>query len=203
MIATSPDGTTWTDRTGTAAPTRDCNWTSIAWNGSLFCAVSYNTSTNGNQVMTSPDGTTWTARNASHLSQWRGISWNGTVFAAVSNAAGSSLAMSSPDGITWTQRTLDTGLQTQAISWNGTVFTAIGNGNSGKIAYSEDGITWTVTRVFANDNSTWLGLGWNGLGPTSSTMLLPTPGSATGGDRFAAVADTGTNRATTSLFYKS
>ena len=55
---TSPDGITWTARTGTNAN----NWIDIAWSPNLgiFAAVSNNGTLN--RVQTSPDGITWTNR---------------------------------------------------------------------------------------------------------------------------------------------
>jgi len=88
---TSPDGITWTLRTSAA----DNGWTAIAWNGTVFAAVSFARAT----VMTSPDGITWTTRVSTTATLWQHIAWNGlgtapmyllpaagsgTVFAAVS-----------------------------------------------------------------------------------------------------------------------
>jgi hypothetical protein len=55
------------------------NWYSIAWNGTVFCAVA-----SGSAIAaTSPDGITWTQRTLPVSANWRSIAWNGTVFCAV------------------------------------------------------------------------------------------------------------------------
>ena len=52
MALTSPDGTTWTQRTMPSNQT----WSNLSWNGTIFCA----TINGGSIYATSPDGTSWT-----------------------------------------------------------------------------------------------------------------------------------------------
>ena len=76
------------------------NWSSIAWNGSVFCAVSYT----GTAAATSPDGITWTARTLPSSANWTAIAWNSTVFCIVANT--NTVAAISQDGITWPRQIL-------------------------------------------------------------------------------------------------
>lgn len=81
----------WVTRTSAA----DNAWLGIAWNGTVFAAVSND---GVSRVMTSPDGITWTSRSAAAANQWNAIAWNGTVFAAVSDTGTGDRVMTSPDG---------------------------------------------------------------------------------------------------------
>jgi hypothetical protein len=143
---TSPDGTTWTARTGVTTNT----WAAIAWNGTVFAAVSGNGTA---QIMTSPDGTTWTGRTTPSSpgasvtnNQWEGIAWNGNMFAAISSNGLGNNIMTSPDGTTWTIRTTVVNNSQIGIAWNGlgtgttlltpaagtgTVFAVVGYGGTG------------------------------------------------------------------------
>ena len=58
----------------------DGNWQGIAWNGTVFAAVSNWSAVANEKVMTSPDGITWTLRASAADISWKGIAWNGTVF---------------------------------------------------------------------------------------------------------------------------
>ena len=66
----------WTQR---ALPV-SASWCSIAWNGTVFCAVALGSSI----AATSPDGITWTQRVLPVSTNWSAIAWNGTVFCAIS-----------------------------------------------------------------------------------------------------------------------
>ncbi len=131
----------------------DAIWSNIAWNGTVFCAVAYNSSI----AATSPDGVTWTQRTLPTSTNWQAVAWNGTVFCAV--AIGTSIAATSPDGVTWTQRTLPTSTNWQAVAWNGTVFCAVAE-SSTIAATSPDGITWTQRTL--PTSTAWNDIAWNG-----------------------------------------
>jgi hypothetical protein len=148
--ATSTDGFTWTARTIPSA-----EWQAVAWNGSVFCAVS----TSGSTVAaTSPDGVTWTARTLPFSGNWNSIAWNGTVFLAVHETFDGTQAATSPNGITWTTRTIPAG-QYRSVAWNGSVFCMISR-STNVVATSPDGITWTSSTISVVKN--WLSVSWNG-----------------------------------------
>jgi hypothetical protein len=130
------------------------DWRSIAWNGTVFCAISSGTS---DKAATATDGLTWVARTLPAVADWRSIAWNGTVFCAV--AWGGTVAATSPDGITWTARTLPSSSSWSAITWNGTVFCAVAWGGTAA-ATSPDGITWTARTLPSSLN--WVDVAWNG-----------------------------------------
>lgn len=116
------------------------NWVSIAWNGSVFCAVSYT----GTAAATSPDGVTWTARTLPTSATWIKVHWNGTQFLAIS--LGGTAAATSPDGITWTARTLSASANWRDVAWNGTKYCVIGDATS-TVCTSSDGITWSTQGI--------------------------------------------------------
>lgn len=136
------------------------NWTAIAWNGTVFCAVQ-----SGSAIAaTSVDGLAWTQRVLPASAQWCAIAWNGTVFCAIATPGSgtTNIAATSPDGIAWTQRTLSTSGTWNSIAWNGTVFCVVGIGNGGIYAMtSPDGITWTNRTLAA---AQWYAITTNGAG---------------------------------------
>ncbi len=95
VLATSPDGVTWTAQ----APVGAGTWRDVEWNGTTFVAVG-----DASIVATSPDGINWTTRTIPS-GNWRNVKWNGAYFLAVGNSLVSgAVAATSTDGITWTTR---------------------------------------------------------------------------------------------------
>jgi hypothetical protein len=150
------------------------NWSSIAWNGTVFCTVAFGSSV----AATSTDGLTWVQRALPVSANWSAIAWNGSVFCAVTNGPfdnngnGSTIAATSPDGITWTQRTLSSAGGWRSISWDGTNFCVVGKGPSGSptadVMTSPTGTTWTThAGALPQQNgieSDWVAVGSNGTG---------------------------------------
>ncbi len=151
ISATSPDGATWTLG---GFPAVD-NWSAIAYNNTVFCAVAGLAATYSNspgatttQAATSADGLTWTLRTLPVSANWSAIAWNGIVFCAI--AYNSTIAATSPDGITWTQRTLPASANWFSIAWNGVTFVALSR--SSVAATSADGITWIQQVALASND---------------------------------------------------
>jgi len=154
-------GTTWTYTSSglTFGPT------SVAYSGSVWCAVGSNSS-----CATSSNGTTWTANNGifnalgGYIDLYS-VVWNGTIFCATSANA---RIFTSSDGVNWTYRTglisvwgIGTSAYTQLV-WTGTYFVALTS--NGRAARSTDGITWTnITTLSATSWGTGAayGLLWN------------------------------------------
>ena len=85
----STDGSTWYEH---AMPFG--NWKSVAWNGSVFCAIA------GNACATSPNGITWNSHTLPAAYQYTDIVWNGICFYTISGTRLDGGATSA-DGITW------------------------------------------------------------------------------------------------------
>jgi len=143
----------------TALPTTAA-WVSIAWNGTVFCAIAGG-GTSTNVAATSPDGRTWTAQTLPSSTYWTSIAWNGTVFCALGCGSGtpSTVAATSPDGHTWTAQTLPASAIWESIAWNGTVFCAVAYGGT-TAATSPDGHTWTAQTLPAS--TYWTSITANG-----------------------------------------
>lgn len=116
------------------------NWIDIAHNGTVYCAIMYNSAI----AATSVDGITWIQRTLPASANWKLITWNGNVFCAV--VENSNVAATSPDGITWTSKTLS-----QSLNWIGTLeqitldnrLVFIPTGSTTGIYSTDDGDTWT------------------------------------------------------------
>lgn len=177
-VMTSPDGTTWTERT---TPDATSNWQSITWSPQLglFVAVA---DAGDNSVMTSSDGTTWTARTAPEDNAWKSVEWSPQLglFVAVASS-GTSRVMTSPDGVTWTARTA-----AEQNSWNAVVWSP----ERGQLlATSLDGTNQVMT---SSDGTTWTPRAAASANPWSSVAWSPQLGL------YTAVANNGTNRVMTS-----
>jgi hypothetical protein len=70
----------------------------LAWNGSAFCALSYNTDT----AITSPDGITWTQRTLPVAAPWFVLSEGGNASAEISVNGSFDEGLTLPDGAVYT-----------------------------------------------------------------------------------------------------
>ena len=148
-------------RTWAAQVTNDNNWTSVAWNGALFVAVS-STGT-GNRVMTSPDGIAWTSRTSAADYSWISVTYSPELqlLVAVADSTGvGNRVMTSPDGIAWTLRTTPADLLWRAVTWNGSIFCAV-SGSTAGVMTSLDGVVWTQGTM-PNTNTSRC-IAWNGV----------------------------------------
>jgi len=161
------------------------SWSSMAWNGTVFCAVGYGS----NSACISADGIRWITVPLPSSSNWISVVWNGTVFCAV--AYNSNQAATSPDGITWASQTLPSSTFWRTLAWNGSVFCTIASGTS-IAATSPDGITWT-TSAMASVGS-WNALTWNGTvfctTSSGSAVAATSPDGITWTNRVLPIADT-------------
>jgi|WetSurMetagenome_2_1015567.scaffolds.fasta_scaffold08886_7 hypothetical protein len=134
----STDGLNWSTGTMPASST----WASVAWNGSIYCAI---VGTNSSNVAaTSSTGATWDAQTLPASTTWTQIIWNGSVFCALGQAA----VATSSNGINWSLGSLPTTNTPlwNSIGWNGSIFVALGLSSSSTMvcaATSTDGLTWT------------------------------------------------------------
>jgi hypothetical protein len=114
VIATSPDGINWTQRTPPFPVLPAAGFlSSVAWNGSLWMACGRNGSVGG-FALTSPDGTNWTDITANlstdpftyiYTVSWNGARW----FLGGTGVITTSLLRTSADTITWTTQTTGIG----------------------------------------------------------------------------------------------
>jgi hypothetical protein len=131
------NGVTWTTST---LPSTGV-WYGLAWNGSVYACVRYNSSA----VATSPTGATWTSRTG-HSSVWyeKCTQWNGSVFCSL--PYGGDSTQTSSNGTTWTlnSNVLPGSNENWAsLAAKGSLF--YGKvGNSTIAGTTTDGATWTT-----------------------------------------------------------
>lgn len=130
---TSPDGITWTERTGrfTGSP----SWYGLAYGNGLFVATTYQA---GFPVWRSVDGITWySATTPSGATQE--LAFGNGVFVIVTD---NGYVYRSADAITWTQHSLPYSNNLAHILFNGSVF-LVWQMAANRVMTSSDGITWT------------------------------------------------------------
>ena len=145
-VMTSPDGVTWTVRT---CPDKD--WVSIEWSPQLGMFAAVANADGGGAVMTSFDGINWTLRTVPNV-RWTNICWSPELGRFVSiSFQYSPQAMRSSDGITW-ENTDVTGLSEVnwvGVTWASTLGLFVSVSNTGDVATSPNGWTWTSQNVNA------------------------------------------------------
>jgi hypothetical protein len=138
-IQTSPDGITWTLRTGASSAA----WSDMTWSPELgiFCAVAQGSTA----IQTSPDGINWTLRTGASANGLNAITWSSSLGIFCAGDSNNTNIQTSPDGINWTLRTGASANGVSGIVWSeelGIFCTCSGTGTS--IQTSPDGINWTL-----------------------------------------------------------
>lgn len=163
-IFTSPDGTTWTQRSwgwgvfqsvaygngryaavaaGYAASSTDgAAWQVRSTSASSVYAVAFGGGTFvavGSKVLTSADGIAWTVQPYTPPQQLNGVVHDGTQFVAVGlNGA----VLTSPDGVTWSPATSGTTKMLYAVAYSDGTYVAVGA--SGTVLKATNPSAWTV-----------------------------------------------------------
>ena len=141
----STDCLTWTS--GGNMPSAQY-WSDVAWNGTVFCAIS----SGGTAAATSPTGSTWTAVTLPASDSWAFIAWNGTVFCVTSNASpGRTMVSETGSTGTWTLGSILPSSLSQhwgRAVWNGSFWTMLAYSSSdyytfNSVLISGDGLNWT------------------------------------------------------------
>jgi len=159
-IATSPHGTTWTQRTNPVTGASVLNW--VTFGNGIFVAVGLN-----GLILTSSDGITWTQRTNPVAGGTAGLNCvafgNGT-FVACGSRGGvvvvgepQGVVLTSPNGITWTQQQNLANQLTRVAFGNGTFVALSGVINS--ILTSSNGTTWT-SASWSGQTATFVGVGF-------------------------------------------
>jgi hypothetical protein len=135
-LATSPDGTTWTQRTSSFGTTII---NGVAWGDGYWVAVG-----NSAKVAYSTDGITWTQVTTGITGDVQTVSWGNGLW-IITAASGQLYTATNPTG-TWTSRTSTfTGTPVPLYFKGQSIWVAGGDtGTTGAMASSTDGITWTA-----------------------------------------------------------
>lgn len=158
-LATSPDGTTWTDRSA-SLDAHNTVLTSVVWADSEFLAVG--TENQGRlgiatQFFASSGGASWTRRSGPQ-EFLVDLVWAQTRAVAVGGVGQYGVVFTSSDAENWKESVVQKTAALRSVVWNGALFVAVGGG--GAIATSVDGKSWTTQKSTAVQDL--LGLAWNG-----------------------------------------
>ncbi len=157
--AYSLDGITWTGMTmptasGGGGGEPDNQWIAVCYdvyqNIGRYVAIAKGSST----VAYSLDGINWTSASLGVVEDWSDIVGGNGVFVAIAESDSSTTwrSTSTNGGLTWTAATVATGAK--AIAYGNGRFVLIEGNFSNSVAWSANGITWTVTTLPSNDDST-------------------------------------------------
>ncbi len=149
LLATSPDGITWTRANLAAGIYIGANLLDVTSDSAGITVVG------PGYIFHSTDGVAWTSELPAGIgsANLSGVASSGTVRVAVGydNAmTPASLIYTSSNGGAWTRVTAPTGFAPNDVTWNGSLFVVVGSsaplqvGVTPMIATSSDGQTWTV-----------------------------------------------------------
>jgi hypothetical protein len=187
QVMTSPDGSTWTDRT---TPSGKGPWRSICWSPSLGLFVAVATDGSGTQAMTSSNGTDWNIQSTpGAIRYWKSVCWSEELglFVAVSFDHGGSAIMTSPDGSTWTDRTSPSSDIYNGVCWSPELGLFVAVGGAGN-AVSSNGIDWT--HVDVPSINLWYSVAWS---PELKLFLAVAYTASADGTKMAMVSVDGIN----------
>ena len=172
LVATSPDGETWTEQVETTG------FNAVAASPTSCVMVG------ANGIKRTLNGTSFTTITEPADRNWTGVAYSAlraTWVAVCDDGTGERAAFSLDDGETWQTATTPADYDWQSVSFGGGYFVAVADSGTGeRIMRSQDGIDWELY-TSAADNE------WNDLAWSESLCM------------FAAVSDSGTgNRVMTS-----
>lgn len=191
QIATSPDGLTWTNRTGLSSTAfgSSQNVNCIGWGGGQFVVIG-----GAGGCATSPDGITWTYRAGLSQTSWGASGFPSSKHAlaystglglwAVASGSNSGGMAWSADGVSWSY---GTGLVT---TWGGAraAYTMVGTsshllafGDQGYLARSTNGSTWTNLMGIRNTSSGTFVSGGQAIFTGSNILYAGNYGGSSGG----------------------
>jgi hypothetical protein len=181
---TSPNGITWTSRTGGEIIDIDNRWSSVCYGNGKFVAISnIGTFSVSKRIIYSYDGITWINTDIPDSSPISSVSWESVCYGNgkyVAVTSGERYPIYSNDGITWYNANTTTLNYWQSVCYGNGLFVAVANnGSSNRVMTSSDGINWT-------DRSAATNISWESV--------------CYGNGLFVAVSTSGTsNRVMTSL----
>jgi hypothetical protein len=170
ILAYSYDGLTWYESASGNSLFSGGAVYGVAWNGSLWIAVGYNTDKTI-CIANSPDGINWisSTTNPFNGEQASGIAWNGSYWVALGANTDSTVCIAtSRDGMNWTPSINNPfsggNANTSGIAWNESYWVAVGyNGdNTVCITTSYDGMTWINSANNPFSGGIGFGISWNG-----------------------------------------
>ena len=147
-IATSSNGTSWTQRTNTFSRAVR----GIGFDGTTLVAVGLDDGVGGDgEIETSTNGTSWTTRSSGVSENLLCVHFGRGLFVAGANdTSGQGHIITSPDGTTWTETTQHPIVEPiQSIAFGRGRF-VLASKFTTQTAYSDDGISWTLGGNFGD-----------------------------------------------------
>jgi hypothetical protein len=141
-VATSPDGVTWTIRSGGTTYA----WKCITYANNRFVALA------PGRAMVSTDGFSWQEYAVSN-NNWSSITYGNGIFVAVANSGDSSRVLTSSDGITWSSFAPPAANSWNSVTFGNNRFVAVSSDGSNRVMYSFDGFSWNLSS--ASFASSW------------------------------------------------
>ncbi len=149
----------------------------IAWNGSLYVAVGWNSFSTDRRalVVSSADGLDWDYQWLEQRGPLYAVEWTGEQFVT---AGAYGILFTSVNGINWQHQEMDQAFTVRDMAWNGDRLVAVGY--DGRILTSQDGTTW-------EDNSppdaaegwfgdvTWTGTQFAAVGNSLGDVVFTSP----------------------------
>ncbi len=137
-IMTSPDGVTWTTRTGSRR-----RFQSVTFGNGLFVAVA-DTVGSLDRALVSSNGTTWSTSIVAADNDWKSVTYGNGLFVAVASSGTGNRVMTSPDGVSWTSRTSAVDSAWNSVTYGNGLFVAVASSGTGdRVMTSPNGIVWT------------------------------------------------------------
>jgi hypothetical protein len=158
LIATSPNGTTWTSR---QSRTNGFQGIGMVWSPELklIVVIASTSTSNTARLATSPDGITWTLRTTLNTAiSWRSVDWSPELQLFVASSLNSTTIARSSDGINWSYGTLPSSQDWIQVMWikELSVFLTINLSTTSATAlnsaYSYDGINWNTLTMVVSDS---------------------------------------------------
>lgn len=130
-------------------------WSSITYGAGKFVAISggYGASGSHNSVAYSSDGINWSLSNLPDYVNWSCIAYGGGKFVSIARQNGNTYTKTtaySEDGINWIRNVLPSSAYWSTIAYGNGKFVALAgitgmtSSNSKVVAYSSDGIAWSI-----------------------------------------------------------
>lgn len=143
LIATSPDGLTWTRRTWT--PAFSDTLVAVATGGGNKITV---VGRNGSMASSTDQGLSWTNETTSGVASFTGVAGNDSVRVAVGYNSGSNGVILFNTGSSWQAVSGVSNFFPRSVAWVGSGFMAVGAtsadyGSDAVVMSSTDGVTWT------------------------------------------------------------
>ncbi len=169
LIATSPDGVSWTQRSSGLPTAVERSLSAVGFGNGTFVALGTEWNTGASILLTSPTGVTWTSQSAPFdaFESFSDVTFANGLFVAVGDRI-----WTSANGTAWTLRRDYSSTHFFGVSFGGGRFIAVGR--LGTLLSSTDGVTWTANASASADSQHAVAFGASRFvtaGDSATTLL--------------------------------